>query len=141
MLVSTSFDDWLNEEKIRTPLYYAQLNNGEIVIQDDGHPDRPGPAWLRLKEYLRVMGFQIDKLWVGFRNETKHLLPEKAEGYLFVKSLAGIWGLDVSLHFYVFGYLKGDVVHCKKIKVPELVSFDEYIKPSSDYLEVLIRNG
>ena len=133
-LISTELDDFLKEEVVRKPLWYAELSDGRVVIQDDGHPDRTGSSWLRLKEYLASSEANIIKVWLGFRGLTKRVVPDDAAGYFFVNGASAVPGGPTIGH-YVFGWVdwwEKDIVHIHKLKVPECTEHNDgdYLRPS-----------
>lgn len=139
-LISTQFDDFLIEQQVHKTMWYALLSDGIVVIQDDGHPDKLGSSWLRLKDYIGLTGLFISKVWFAFRNnEVKNFLPDNAEGYFFINNVVATDG-SPSFSFYIFGWLDGDVVRTKRFKIPECVLFDEGHRSRDDAQKGLILN-
>src|SRR5689334_10763684 len=119
-MICTREDEFTSEQYEKLARWFVRLSNNQIVIQDDG---RPGleyhSAWMRLKSYLKDSKLKIDKFWVEFRSHRLHnILPEKADGYFFCKSAAGIWGMKDTLEFYLLGHIKNGILHVQKWHVP-----------------------
>lgn len=114
--------DW--QEYIESnAVWVALLSNGESVTQDERFVQN---AWYLLKEKCKKEKLNIEKIWVKFRsNVSWHILPEKAEGYFFIKSLLQGFGDSSIAKSYTFGYIVGDKVYTKRIKIPELVFMEE----------------
>ncbi len=126
---------YLNDVYEHITLWRAILNNGQRVYQDD----REGPSWLLLKEYCESNDLYIEEFRISFRN-SNHYLPAKKDGYYFIKSAGGIWGLPHTFHYYVIGFLEGGIIHTQRVKIPELIVEENEERTIEQCDEFLIRN-
>lgn len=107
-------------------IWVVELSNGEIVYQDDGkNSDIEYSAWIRLKTYILENNLTIKKMYIRFRSNIIYPLEDNAEGYFFSIGIIGMMSSSDNINFYIVGSLKKDKVYIKKIKVPELIVFDE----------------
>ena len=114
----------------------VELSNGETVYQNDGFDqDIEFSAWIRLKDYLHENNLKIEKMYVRFRSNIFYPLEDYCEGYFFSMGIIGMMSSTENINFYILGSIKKNVVNIKKIKVPELIIFDEEERNISDCTE------
>lgn len=110
-------DDWYVRE---IPRWVVELNDGTTVYQDDGRPGRePSSAWVRLGMSCRETGRFIVDMRLQFRSNIFPMEPGRA-GYYFGKVAFGVWG-GGSYEGFLAGWLDGDGVEIRHVKVPELM--------------------
>jgi hypothetical protein len=74
-------------------------------------------------------------MYVRFRSNIFYPLEDYCEGYFFSMGIIGMMSSTENINFYILGSIKKDVVKIKKIKVPELIIFDEEERNISDCTE------
>lgn len=123
-MICTSEDSYVRELQFDRgqAVWVAELSSGLLVYQDD---HRPGvghhSAWVRLGEHVRAKHERIVRLGLKFRsNKHPNILPLRADGYFFCRSVLGVFGGPDMLHFHMVGALTYGQVMIKKFKVPEL---------------------
>ncbi len=108
------------------PIWIAELSNGESIYQDDNAEKYEDvSAWIRLKKYLKINNLKIKKLYLRFRSNILHTIEENSEGYFFSMGIIGMMNSSTNVNYYIIGNIKNNKVSIKKIKVPELIVFDE----------------
>lgn len=121
MLISTKKDKFITSFNERNTRWEATLNNGEVVLQDDGRPHvDEHSAWIRLKQYCDYHKLYITKMRFGFMSNMKRL-PENMDGYYFAKGARGAFGMSKTIHLFFVGYIKNDELFVECWKVPEML--------------------
>ena len=114
----------------------AELSNGETVFQDDGIDEKiEFSAWIRLKKYIYENKLKIEKIYIRFRSNILYVFDEDCDGYFFSMGIIGMMSSAENLNFYILGILKDNIVKIKKIKIPELLIFDEEERDISNCTE------
>lgn len=122
-MICKTFDKEYFEEKT---YWIAELSNGETVYQDDGKNENyEHSAWIRLKKYIEDNNLSINKFYVRFRSNIIYPLQENCDGYFFSIGIIGMMSSEENVNFYILGYVLNNKVMIKKIKIPELIVFDE----------------
>lgn len=122
-MICNFYDQEYFEDKA---IWIAELSNGIIVYQDDGkNSEIEYSAWIRLKEHLLKNNLCIVKMYIRFRSNIMYLLEDNADGYFFSIGIIGMMSSSENINFYILGSVKNNKVHVKKIKIPELIVFDE----------------
>lgn len=122
-MICNFYDQQYFEDKT---IWIAELSNGVTVYQDDGkNSEIEYSAWIRLKEYLLKNNLNIVKMYIRFRSNIMYLLEDNADGYFFSIGIIGMMSSSENINFYILGSVKNNKVHIKKIKIPELIVFDE----------------
>ena len=110
------------------PIWVAILNNGQIVYQDD---EREGlsekSAWIRLKKYIKENNLKISSFYLKFRSNTLLTTSNNSSGYFFSKGIMGSIISD-NVKYYSIGHVENGNVYIKKIKIPELICFDQEVR-------------
>lgn len=122
-MICKTFDKEYFEEKT---YWIVELSNGETVYQDDGKNENcEHSAWIRLKKYIEDNNLSINKFYVRFRSNIIYPLQENCDGYFFSIGIIGMMSSEENVNFYILGYVLNNKVMIKKIKIPELIVFDE----------------
>ena len=122
-MITKTYDNEFFEDK---PIWIIELSNNETVYQDDGrHESEEYSAWIRIKKYIYDNDLQIKKMYLRFRSNIIYPLEENTDGYFFSNGIIGMMSSSINVNFYILGNIKQDKVYIKKIKVPELIVFDE----------------
>lgn len=121
--------------------WVARLSDGSHVYQDDDRPWVATPAWVRLKNYVESNGLWVTALWPEFRDHRfRHALPDDAAGYVCLRSLMAVFGLDFpAFTFFKLGAVDGDVVRLQTWQTPELILMEEETVPVSQMEFAIIR--
>lgn len=132
-MICTTYDREYFEDKT---CWIAELSNGVLVYQDDGREtEKEYSSWIRLKEYLKENNLNIIRLFLKFRSNVLDVIPSNKEGYFFSMGIIGMMSSNQNVNFYLIGSIENNKVKIKKIKIPELVVFDEEIRDISDCKE------
>lgn len=119
-------------------IWIAILNDGTIVYQDDHRPDSsPASAWLRLKNYCLETNKYITNIKLRFRSHWEHCPPNK-DGYMFIKSALGHLNSDITIGYYIIGYIENNKLYVEKYRVPELIKELEEERSINDYKDLII---
>ena len=102
--------------------WIVELSNGETIYQYD--LDNVS-SWIELKKYIYEENLEIKKMYLRFRSNILYPLEENAEGYFFSVGIIGIMTLKNNINFYLLGTVKNNNVRIQKIKIPELIVFEE----------------
>jgi hypothetical protein len=124
------YDPNLESLKESYTLWYATLNNKEVVVQNDfisGTEDFC--SWRLLKEYCTKNKLYVTDLYIQFRSNRITLPPNK-NGYFFIKGVLGSFGSDITKQLYSVGYIdkdwaEDDIVVVTKYMVPALIIHSE----------------
>ena len=116
-------DLFLLERSMSHPRWEAELDDGTVVVQDDGRPGADPPCgWLRLRERVRAGGPRVVALRVAFRGHAFDAVPRGAAGYFFRQAAIGHLNGGACEWFYLTGWLRPDgLVEVRRWAVPELV--------------------
>jgi hypothetical protein len=104
------------------PIWIVELSNGESIYQYDTEGKS---SWLELKEYVYKNNLLIKKMYARFRSNIIYPLEENAEGYFFSIGIIGIMSCKNNMSYYLLGSLKNNNVKVHKIKIPEMITFEE----------------
>lgn len=125
-------------------LWYAELTDGRVAVQDDGRPGLwPPQAWPRLAAHVGRAGLGVRRLWLQFRGHAERPLPESAEGYFFRKSALAVFRTEGTRHSYLLGHLHDGEVVVQRWSTPDLRYVETFVRDPADPLGVgdcLIRN-
>jgi hypothetical protein len=121
-MICNKEDEFLEDKTI----WVAVLSNDEIVYQDDNREtEEEKSAWLRLKKYISNNKLKIKSFYLKFRSNTSLLIPNDASGYFFSKGIMASVSNSKTVFYYSIGYIENASVHIKKVKIPELIIFDQ----------------
>lgn len=119
-MISTSKDDWLNDQFERFARWIVELSNGETAFQDDRRPGLAEPSgWKRLKEYCYQNNLFIKSMRLQFRSHVEHVDSE-ADGFFFCKSITSGLGAGIT-NSYLTGTVRDAILTVRKWQVPELI--------------------
>ncbi len=134
-LITTEWDDYLQERMELKSRWEVTLSNGVRVFQDDERQGRP--SWIGLKEYLSLNPeLHIVRMFMGFRDHII-VLPENCDGYFFRYALISCWGAWEK-HSFIIGTLNDGVLSVDKYELPEVVFMGTEIRSIDDAGESLI---
>ena len=102
--------------------WVAELSNGESIYQDDKNQTS---TWKELKKYVIENNLLINKIYVRFRSNIIYPLDENSDGYFFSVGIIAMMTSSKNINFYLLGSIKNNNVRIIKIKVPELIIFEE----------------
>ena len=132
-MICTYYDKEYFENKT---CWVVELSDGTIIYQDDGKDlNLEYSAWIRLKQYLQENNLKINHIFVKFRSNVLDIIPKNKEGYFFSIGIIGMMSSTQNVNFYLIGYIEDNKVNIKKIRVPELIVFDEEVRDISDCKE------
>lgn len=132
-MICKNYDKEYFEDKT---CWVVELSNGESIYQNDGFDESiEFSAWIRLKEYLCKNNLKIDKMYVRFRSNIFYPLEDYCDGYFFSMGIIGMMSSTENVNFYILGSIKNSIVNIKKIKVPELIVFDQEERDISNCTE------
>ena len=118
-------DSFLEDKTI----WIAVLNNGQTVYQDDDRENlEERSAWIRLKSYLNKNNLKINSLYLKFRSNILTILPVNSSGYFFSKGIMASTSYEKNVFYYSIGYIDDQKVFIKKIKIPELLLFEQEVR-------------
>lgn len=120
-MISTVWDDWLEEQKESTTMWTVELTDGTTVYQDDDRPGvKPESAWTRLKRHCKKNRLGIEFMRISFRGNNKDV-GRGADAFFFCKSvLCGMMSVK-NIHFYIVGTVNDGVLKTIKWQVPTLL--------------------
>lgn len=116
-------DDWLQQNDLTG--WRVLLNNGKMVYEDDLRPGFIPSSWERLCLHCKETGEYPVNMWIAFRSHVENIGQDK-DGYYLYKSILHSPGWEKPQNYYIAGYLEGDILKCKKWKVPEVIVESEF---------------
>lgn len=129
-MVTTTENEYISSRYEGHTRWLVELNDGTLCYQDDGRPDLASTApsgWIRLRNYCLAEGKYIISMYLQFRKETI-ALPKNQDGYYFCNAALSWLNDNRTFHYYVAGYVDGDIIRTKRYKIPELVVEEEDVR-------------
>lgn len=111
-------------------VWVVKLSDNSTVYQDDSD----GPSWIKLKQYLQQTGLTIENLGVKYFDH-EEWLNDSGDGYYFSNGAIGFISMG-TFECKNIGVLKGDNIHVKTYRCPELLEVDYEVRPytESEYI-------
>jgi hypothetical protein len=122
MSVCTEWDTYINDFRLNNTMWFAELSNGEKVLQDDDRPgEDPPSAWVRLVNYCNDNGLHVKKMYFSNGDGLTHPFEDEdgLEGAFFMKGVSGDMFAAETSYSYIFGNVYGDQLRIKKYTVPD----------------------
>ena len=142
MTVAKSIDDYIENKYERQAIWIVKLSNGESIFMDDDRPGLPErSAWLRLKEYVKSNGLDIEEMIVKFRSHVVRVNYEKPDGFFFRHGILGSMGSSKNTEYYLVGTVKDGILSVRKYQVPEIEVVSEETRDVQECRESIIFNG
>lgn len=140
--VSTELDSYVSSYADSNPIWMVTLSNGESIYQDDNRPDvYPESAWKRLKLYCEENDLHITDMKIRNKGNVKSMEPN-CDGYFFCKGAGAFLFGGETLHSFVIGTLKDNVLCVRKWRLPELISeTNEYRDPRESRESLIVKKG
>lgn len=114
-------------------IWVAVLSNDKIVYQDDNRDVyTEKSAWLRLKKYIFDNKLKIKSFYLKFRSNVSLITPNDSAGYFFSKGIMASVSNSQTVFYYSIGHIENGNVYIKKIKIPELIMFDQEVRSIYD---------
>ena len=137
-LVATELDEYVSVYADSNPIWMVTLSNGEVVYQDDNRPDvYPESAWKRLKNYCKENDLHITEMKIRNKGNVKSV-ESNCDGYFFSKGAGAFLFGDETLHSFIIGTLKDNILHVRKWRLPELISEQNEQRDPNKSTEALI---
>ena len=143
MSVCTEWDTYMNDFRLKTAVWFAELSNGEKVFQDDDRPGtNPPSAWIRLVNYCRDNDLHVTNLYFSNGDGLIHPFESEdgLEGVYFSKGISGDMFSAETTHSYIFGNINGNELRIKKYSVPdcEFITDSEIRQLTEDNVKYII---
>lgn len=130
--LSTSFDNPMFETR-----WFAHLNDGLTIYEDNIENAEPRNSWQRLKIYCDKTGAKIAQLGVRFRSEIKTINP--ALGYFITYGAIGTMGSERTFNTYFIGQLQPNgSLFVEHWLVPELIVIGTDYRDLAKYSHLII---
>jgi hypothetical protein len=133
----------MNDFRLKTAVWFAELSNGEKVFQDDDRPGvNPPSAWVRLVDYCKTNDVYITRFYLS--NGDGLIYPfedeEGLEGAYFAKGISGDMFSAETTHSYVFGNVCGNELRIKKYSIPDcqFITDSEIRQLTEDNIQYII---
>ena len=143
MSVCTEWDTYINDFRLTNTMWFAELSNGEKVLQDDGRPGvKPSSAWIRLVDYCNENDLYVTKLYFSNGDGLTYPFDDEdgLEGAYFMKGASGDLFTSDTTYTYVFGNVDGNEIRIKKYSVPDcqFITDSEVRKLTEDNIKYII---
>ena len=122
MSVCTEWDTYMNDFRLKTAVWFAELSNGEKIFQDDDRPgEHPPSAWVRLVAHCQTNNLHVKRFYLSTGDGLIHPFEddEGLEGAYFSKGISGDMFSAETTHSYIFGNVRGNELRIKKYSIPD----------------------